>query len=108
MKMLRMPIAATCPAIFPKTSSKRAGSVLWQRRLRFPAARAAAQVGRTQDVIIDGPGEREGEMIGRTKADAPEVDGVVYLSNASHLQPGDIIRADITDADAYDLYGSPA
>ncbi|MBY9067776.1 30S ribosomal protein S12 methylthiotransferase RimO [Hyphomonas sp. WL0036] len=72
------------------------------------AARAEAQVGRTLDVIIDGPGEETGEMIGRTQADAPEVDAVVYLDNASHLKPGEIIKAEITGADDYDLYGTPA
>ena len=71
------------------------------------AARAAAQIGTLQDVIIDGAGEEAGQMIGRTKADAPEVDGVAYLSNAEHLQPGDIVSARITGADAYDLYGDP-
>ena len=72
------------------------------------AARAEAQVGRILDVIIDGPGEEAGEMIARTQADAPEVDAVVYLENAAHLKPGDIIRAEITGADDYDLYGAPA
>jgi ribosomal protein S12 methylthiotransferase len=72
------------------------------------AARAEAQVGRTLDVIIDGPGEEAGEMIARTQADAPEVDAVVYLENASHLKAGDIIRAEITGADDYDLYATPA
>ena len=72
------------------------------------AARAEAQVGRTLNVIIDGPGEEAGEMIARTEADAPEVDAVVYLENASHLKAGDIIRAEITGADDYDLYGTPA
>lgn len=72
------------------------------------AARAEAQVGRILDVIIDGPGEEAGEMIARTEADAPEVDAVVHLENAAHLKPGDIIRAEITGADDYDLYGAPA
>lgn len=72
------------------------------------AARAEAQVGRVLDVILDGPGEEAGQMIARTKADAPEVDAVVYLENAGHLKPGDIIRAEITGADDYDLYGAPA
>ena len=72
------------------------------------AARAEAQVGRTLDVIIDGPGEEAGEMIARTQADAPEVDAVVYLENAAHLKSGDIIRAEITGADDYDLYATPA
>ncbi|MFN3609197.1 MAG: 30S ribosomal protein S12 methylthiotransferase RimO [Hyphomonas sp.] len=72
------------------------------------AARAEAQVGRTLEVIIDGPGEEAGEMIARTQADAPEVDAVVYLENAVHLKAGDIIRAEITGADDYDLYATPA
>ncbi len=72
------------------------------------AARAAAQIGTVQDVIVDGPSETEGELIARTRADAPEVDGVVYLSNADGLNAGDIVAARITDADDYDLFGEPA
>ena len=84
----------------------------WHRFMAVQAAvsaeRAEAQIGTVQDVIIDGPGEADGEMLGRSKADAPEVDGIVYLDNASHLRPGDIVSARITDADEYDLYGEPA
>ena len=71
------------------------------------AERAEAQIGSVQDVIIDGPGEEPGEMLARSKADAPEIDGVVYLANASHLKQGDIVSARIDDADEYDLYGEP-
>ncbi|RIJ23605.1 30S ribosomal protein S12 methylthiotransferase RimO [Henriciella barbarensis] len=84
----------------------------WHRFMAVQAAisaeRAEAQVGTVQDVIIDGPGEADGEMFARTKADAPEVDGMVYLDNARQLKPGDIVSARITDADEYDLYGEPA
>ena len=84
----------------------------WHRFMAVQAAvsaeRAEAQIGTVQDVIIDGPGEADGEMLGRSKADAPEVDGIVYLDNASHLRQGDIVSARITDADEYDLYGEPA
>jgi ribosomal protein S12 methylthiotransferase len=79
-----------------------------QAQAEVSAARAAAQVGTTQDVIIDGPSDEIGEMIGRSKADAPEVDAVVYLSDAAHLKPGDIVPARIVDADEYDLYAVPA
>ena len=84
----------------------------WHRFMEVQAKvstdRAAAQIGTVQDVIIDGPSDTPGEMIGRTKADAPEVDAVVYLDDASHLKPGDIVSASIEDADEYDLYGRPA
>jgi len=84
----------------------------WHRfmevQAKVSADRAAAQVGTVQDVIIDGPSDSTGEMIGRTKADAPEVDAVVYLENASHLKAGDIVSAAITGADDYDLFGQLA
>lgn len=84
----------------------------WHRFMQVQAdvsgARAQAQIGTVQDVIIDGPSDEAGTVIGRTKADAPEVDGVVYLTDADHLQPGDIISARIDDADEYDLFGTPA
>ena len=81
----------------------------WHRfmetQAEISAARAVAQIGTAQDVIIDGPGEEAGEYLARSKADAPEIDGVVYLKSEQTLSPGDIVRANITDADAYDLYG---
>lgn len=84
----------------------------WNRfmaaQAEISAERAAAQIGRTLEVIIDGPGEAPGEMIARTKADAPEVDAVVYLEEADHLKAGEIIQARITDADDYDLFAVPA
>ena len=84
----------------------------WHRFMAVQAAisaeRAEAQTGTVQDVIIDGPGEAACEMFARSKADAPEAHGMVYLDNATHLQPGDIVSARITDADEYDLYGEPA
>lgn len=74
------------------------------------AARAAAQVGTVQPVILDRAGEEAGQWIGRTRADAPEIDGIVHLDLGSgeHVRTGDIIRARITDADEYDLYGQLA
>jgi ribosomal protein S12 methylthiotransferase len=84
----------------------------WHRFMKVQAKvsadRAAAQVGTIQDVIIDGPAGEAGEMIARTKADAPEVDAVVYLENAGHLKAGDIVSAAITGADDYDLFGQLA
>ncbi|MEL6569605.1 MAG: 30S ribosomal protein S12 methylthiotransferase RimO [Pseudomonadota bacterium] len=68
------------------------------------AARAQAQINTVQDVIIDGPSDEVGEWVGRSKADAPEIDGVVYVTSEAELAPGDIIRTRITDADHYDLY----
>ena len=57
------------------------------------------------DVIVDEINEHE--MIGRTKADAPEVDGLVYIQNPNNLsvRTGDVIKVTITHSDEYDLWG---
>jgi ribosomal protein S12 methylthiotransferase len=62
----------------------------------------AAKVGRTIDVLIDEVDE-EG-AIGRSKWDAPEIDGSVFLNGATGLKPGAIVQATITNADEYDLW----
>lgn len=79
-----------------------------QAQTEVSAARARAQIDTLQDVIIDGLGDVPGTAIGRTTADAPEVDGVVHLSGIGQTDAGDIISVKISDADDYDLYGSPA
>ncbi|MEG1211500.1 MAG: 30S ribosomal protein S12 methylthiotransferase RimO, partial [Leclercia sp.] len=44
--------------------------------------------------------------IGRSMADAPEIDGAVYLNGESGVKPGDIVRVKVENADEYDLWGT--
>ena len=44
---------------------------------------------------------------GRSKADAPEIDGEVHLRDAGGLKPGDIVKVRVEDSDEHDLYGVP-
>ena len=44
---------------------------------------------------------------GRSKADAPEIDGEVHLRDAGGLKPGDIVQVRVEDSDEHDLYGVP-
>jgi ribosomal protein S12 methylthiotransferase len=67
------------------------------------AAKLQAKIGRTLDVLID-VADGEGAT-GRSKADAPEIDGEVHLRDAGHLAQGDIVRVLIEDADDHDLFG---
>ena len=62
------------------------------------------KVGSTQTVLIDSVSETG--SIGRTMADAPEIDGVVHLPGITGLNAGDWVEADITGADDYDLWVS--
>ena len=69
------------------------------------AAKLRAKVGRTLDVIVDAVDAETGGATGRSKADAPEIDGEVHLRDAGHLAQGDIVRVAIEDADEHDLFG---
>jgi ribosomal protein S12 methylthiotransferase len=62
------------------------------------------KIGRSMPVLIDEITET-GQVIGRSPADAPEIDGLVYLSDVNNKKVGDIVEAKITDADEYDLWG---
>jgi ribosomal protein S12 methylthiotransferase len=73
---------------------------------RISADKLAAKVGRTLDVIIDEVDE-DGGATGRSQADAPEIDGSVFLRGGAALEPGDIVRVLIEDADDHDLFGVP-
>ncbi|WP_176495541.1 30S ribosomal protein S12 methylthiotransferase RimO [Sphingomonas sp. HMP6] len=79
---------------------------LMELTARISAEKLQAKIGRTLDVIIDAVDE-EGGATGRSKADAPEIDGEVFLRDAGHLKQGDIVAVEIEDADEHDLYGAP-
>ncbi len=64
-----------------------------------------AQVGRELEAIIDGPDpEVPNHFVGRTHADAPDIDGSIRFKG-KNLRPGDLIRVKVTAADGYDLAG---
>jgi ribosomal protein S12 methylthiotransferase len=81
----------------------------WERFMavqqEISAARLQQKIGTQIEVLIDEVDE-EG-AIGRSWADAPEIDGRVYLDGASQLQPGDALLVEVTDADDYDLWAVP-
>lgn len=77
---------------------------------RISAAKLQNKIGSMQTVLVDElTTDDSGEMIavGRTKADAPEIDGVVYLQDAEGLNPGDFVEVQILGADGHDLVGGP-
>jgi ribosomal protein S12 methylthiotransferase len=82
----------------------------WHRfmatQARISEARLAARVGRTLDVLIDEVDD-EGGASGRSRYDAPEIDGQVHLRDAGGLKPGDIASVLIEDSDETDLFGVP-
>jgi ribosomal protein S12 methylthiotransferase len=75
---------------------------------RISAEKLAAKVGKTIDVLIDTVDAETGGATGRSKADAPEIDGEVHLRDAGYLAQGDIVRVTVEDSDEHDLFGVPA
>ena len=75
--------------------------LLMDNQRRISEKRMAAKIGTTQQILIDEVDEQG--VVGRSKADAPEIDGLVYVDTEKSLAPGDMIEAQITGADEYDL-----
>jgi len=77
-----------------------------QRQQKVSAALLKKKVGKRLPVIID---EANGlSAKGRTRYDAPEIDGAVHVSARRPLRVGDIVTVKVDSADAYDLYGQAA
>ena len=74
---------------------------------RISAEKLDGKIGSTIDVLIDAVDAETGGATGRSKADAPEIDGEVHLRDAGGLAPGDIVSARVEDADEHDLFGVP-
>lgn len=74
-----------------------------QTQQRISSERLEQKVGSELDVIVDE--WNEDRIVARSSADAPEIDGLVYLSPRSDVAVGDLVKARINDSDEYDLYG---
>ena len=74
---------------------------LMQLQEEISAERLACKVGKTLQVLVDEVDE-EG-AIARSSADAPEIDGLVYIENGQSLKVGEFVNVRITDSDAHDL-----
>jgi ribosomal protein S12 methylthiotransferase len=67
------------------------------------AEKLARKIGRTMTVLVDDIDEQG--AVARSAADAPEIDGLVYIDDAQHLQVGEFVTVRIVDSDEHDLWG---
>ena len=72
-----------------------------QTQAEISSARLRHKVGSIQEVLVDEV-NRQG-AIARSKADAPEIDGLVHIPDGQELSPGMLVEVEITDSDDYDL-----
>jgi ribosomal protein S12 methylthiotransferase len=81
-----------------------------QKQAAISAAKLQKKIGQTIDVLIDEVNE-DAASVGRSWADAPEIDGKVYVqglgkSGRLRILPGQRIKAKVVDADEYDLFAT--
>ncbi len=99
--------ANALPDPVPEAVKEERYARIMEKTAAISAAKLAAKVGRTLDCIVDEV-DAEGGANARSQADAPEIDGTVFLRDAGHLSQGDIVPVRIEDADEHDLYGVPS
>ena len=104
--------ANALPGAVPEEVKEERYARIMELTARISAEKLAAKAGRTLPVIIDEVGEpdEDGDVgaTGRSQADAPEIDGQVFLRDVpASLQPGDIVSVTVEDADEHDLFGVP-
>ena len=73
-------------------------------RDRISTAKLKQKVGKTIDVIIDEVDEQG--AVARSQADAPEIDGLVYLNDETHHSVGDIVSVKVHASDEHDLWAN--
>lgn len=95
--------ANNIPGIVPDDVKQERWERFMEKQQAISTSRLAKKIGTIQVVIIDEVDE-EG-AIGRSTADAPDIDGVVYLNDEFDVAPGDIVEVEITHSDEYDLWG---
>ncbi|MDE2446133.1 MAG: 30S ribosomal protein S12 methylthiotransferase RimO [Alphaproteobacteria bacterium] len=89
-----------------------ADDVKAERYQRFMEAQQAissdifqSKIGREIEVLVDEIDEENDEAVARSKWDAPEIDGNVFIPGATNLKPGDLVKVKIVEAEEYDLVG---
>ena len=92
------------PGAVPDDVKRHRYDALMARQQKISTRRLKRKIGTRQQVIIDEVGPTVAR--GRSKADAPEIDGSVYISSRRPLKVGEIVTARIERADEYDLHGS--
>ena len=96
-------VANDLPGQIPEEVKQARLAQFMAHQAEISAARLQQRVGSIETVLIDEVVE-EG-AVARSKADAPEIDGQVFIDGATHLKVGDFVEVEVEEADEYDLWG---
>jgi len=95
-------VANDLPGAVPEEVRQERQRQLMELQEDISAELMAAKIGREIEVLVDEVDD-EG-TVARSKADAPEIDGLVYLDGVFDVEPGDFLTVRVVDTDAHDLY----
>ncbi len=95
-------VANDLPDLVPEEVKEERLARFMAHQAEISSARLQKRVGRIEQVLIDEVVE-EG-AVARSMADAPEIDGQVFIDGATHLKVGDIVTVEIEEADDYDVW----
>ncbi len=96
-------LANNLPGAIPEELKEERLARFMAHQAEISAARLQQRIGKKETVLIDEVVE-EG-AVARSKADAPEIDGQVFIDGATHLTVGDFVEVELEEADDYDLWG---
>jgi ribosomal protein S12 methylthiotransferase len=99
-------VANALPGQVPEDVKQERLARFMEVQARISASKLQQKLGQTMLVLVDEADDEN--AVGRSMADAPEIDGVVYLEGGAGLLPGDLVEVEITGADEHDLYAGPA
>ena len=88
--------------IHPEVQQERLGRLMMLQE-EISEQRLQRKIGQTMTVLVDKIDENG--VTARSSADAPDIDGLVYIDNGQHLQVGDFVDVKITSSDTHDLWG---
>jgi ribosomal protein S12 methylthiotransferase len=90
------------PGAVPDELKQERWNAFMQTQAAISRARLQMKVGSIQEVLVDRVDEQG--AVARSQADAPEIDGIVQISDGMHLAAGNLVKVKIESADDYDLY----
>ena len=97
--------AASMPDQIPDEVKERRMEELLLAQQQISLENGEKRIGDTCTVFIEGYIPEDGVWVGRTAADTPDVDGMFFLESMEELHSGDLVRAVVSEAGEYDLFG---
>jgi len=91
------------PGALPEEVKEERLARFMEKQAQISAAKQQQKIGKKLEVLVDEVGD-DGAAA-RTQADAPEIDGQLFLLGETNLQPGQRVQVEVTEADEHDLWG---